>query len=72
MNVSAPYKGAWAKIMAACVLDGAYMMPSEFLPNADCEKCEHRQRPERRQDGHCYMFMEKPGDKCGQFRNENA
>jgi hypothetical protein len=57
------YIDAWAKIMAACVQDG--MMPPDFLPNADCENCEHKKDP---RIGHCHMFLERPGDKCGQFR----
>ena len=59
------YVGAWAKIMAACVLDDPYMMPPEFLPDADCENCKHKKDP---RIGHCHMFLERPGDKCGQFR----
>jgi hypothetical protein len=59
------HAGAWAKIMAACVLDSPYMMSPEFLPDADCENCEHKQYA---QGGHCYVFLERPGDKCGQFK----
>ena len=59
------YKGAWAIIMAACVGDGPYMMPADFLPLADCERCKYMRLPH--DGGHCYMFVEKPGEKCGQF-----
>ena len=58
------HTGAWAKIMAACVLDAPYMMPESFLPDADCKQCKHKQDP---QGGHCYVFLKRPGDKCGQF-----
>ena len=60
------YKGAWAQILAGCILDGPYMMPEWALPDADCEKCRHKQFATR--GSHCYMFVERPGDKCGQFR----
>jgi hypothetical protein len=64
------YMGAWAKIMAACVLDNPYMMPPAFLPNADCENCRHKLFAVK--NSHCYMFVERPGDKCGQFRRVDA
>lgn len=33
------------------------------VPLADCERCEHNWLG----PGHCYMFEQKPGDRCGQF-----
>jgi hypothetical protein len=63
------YRGAFAEIIAACVLDGRYMMSPEFLPDADCERC--RFKPFASKGSHCYMFVEWPGDKCGQFRRRD-
>jgi hypothetical protein len=40
-------------------------MDTTFLPDADCENCKYGGEFE---DQHCYMFEDKPGDKCGQFK----
>jgi hypothetical protein len=37
------------------------------LPDADCGNCRYGGDYE---DQHCYMFKDKPGDKCGQFKNK--
>lgn len=48
-------------------IDFPWMTPSEpnDIPLADCGHCDYR-------DGgngmHCYMFRDKPGDRCGQFK----
>lgn len=38
------------------------------LPDADCRNCEYMRLNGPRSGGHCYMFRDKPGLKCGQFR----
>lgn len=38
------------------------------LPDADCDNCEYMLLNDPRSGGHCYMFRDKPGMKCGQFR----
>jgi hypothetical protein len=57
------HTGDWADIIAS-YKDGK-MLPSELLPDADCENCEHRMYD---QEYHCYIFRERPGDKCAQFK----
>ena len=59
------HTGEWADLMAAYTPGVPYLLPTEMLPDADCEHCKHKQDP---QGGYCYMFMKRPGDKCGQFR----
>lgn len=39
-----------------------------MVPDADCEQCKYRYDPY--EAGHCYMFETKPGNKCGQFKQE--
>lgn len=39
-------------------------VPLTSLPMADCPNCQHMENPE---DGHCYMFRERPSERCGQF-----
>lgn len=55
----------------------AAMSPAELkamraaapLPPADCDNCFYRD-PELRDEGHCYMFRDRPDDgRCGQFKN---
>ncbi len=43
------------------------------LPLANCPKCKHRTSSTGSTTSsapHCYMFVEKPGERCGQFRPE--
>lgn len=53
------------------VLDRVIELVKEInqqLPDANCQQCKYRGAYE---GGHCYMFQEKPGDKCGQFKIGN-
>lgn len=43
-------------------------VPLELLPVADCPNCAYMKIHD--DDGHCYMFRDKPGERCGQFRKE--
>lgn len=40
-------------------------IPARARTPVDCEACKHRQEPD---GGHCYMFKEKPGPYCAQFK----
>jgi hypothetical protein len=35
------------------------------LPLADCPNCRYSKLPS--DGGHCYMFKDRPGERCGQF-----
>ena len=41
-----------------------------YVPKADCARCRHR-KPDV-PGSHCYMFSEKPGERCGQFSVETS
>lgn len=38
------------------------------LPMADCPNCLYSTLPN--EGGHCYMFKEKPGERCGQMKEK--
>lgn len=42
------------------------------LPDADCDNCEYMALNNPRSGGHCYMFKEKPGLTCGQFKKKGS
>jgi len=54
------------KIFSKLIGDCPYTMPDELLPKADCRNCEYDKLPHPK--SHCYMFLDSPGEKCGQFR----
>lgn len=56
-------------ILAGTIAAGLGHPPRAMLPKADCPRCKYR---EPKQGGHCYMFREKPGDRCGQFTANDA
>ena len=50
-------------------LGGSFIrVPLECLPLADCPNCAYSKLPN--DGGHCYMFRDKPGERCGQFIKE--
>ena len=49
------------------VLDGILGIERKLAQKANCEQCLYR-KPDWRDGGHCYMFRERPGERCGQFR----
>lgn len=65
----------FAKIISMCPNDIPYMVHENLLPDADCVNCEFMEMhnkfktPEESKQ-HCYMFMDKPGEKCGQFKSK--
>lgn len=56
----------FAKIVAAGLPGVPYMMPESLLPRADCARCAYRLGDSAA--AHCYMFVQRPGERCGQFR----
>ena len=56
--------GFMAAVLLGPHLAGVHL-PEHLLPAADCGRCKHRHQPD---GGHCYMFREKPGPRCGQFQ----
>lgn len=40
---------------------------SGVIPFADCKNCEFMKLPHEI-DTHCYMFEDKPGNYCAQFK----
>jgi len=39
----------------------------DTIPKADCDRCKYGFKVDGQ---HCYMFRDKPGDRCGQFTND--
>ena len=58
------HTGEWAELLAVYTPGVPYILPYELLPDADCENCKHMNDA---QDEHCYIFLERPGDKCAMF-----
>jgi hypothetical protein len=46
------------------------LMTEGPIPLADCEHCVHMGC--NKDGGHCYMFSEKPGKYCAQFRKDDV
>lgn len=46
----------------------AYRIEVKPECSPDCENCEYMKLNDNRSGSHCYMFSDKPGLKCGQFR----
>ncbi len=52
------------ELMVVLALAGFPPLADEHLPLADCARCKHSQQPD---GGHCFMFKDAPGPRCGQF-----
>ena len=48
------------------LLDRLAQSAGRPLPDADCDRCQYKRWAEP--GLHCYMFRDKPGPKCGQFK----
>jgi len=49
--------------------DGKHIPVADiYLPFADCDNCLHKGIVAEVAGSHCYMFKEKPGVRCGQFK----